>query len=119
MLKTLLLAATLLLGLLPMGEALAHAVLVESRPAPKAEVAGDTIDVLLHYNSRIDSRRSRLALKGAGASKVLDLRQGPTEADLAAAIKGLKPGAYVLHWDVLSVDGHVSRGQIPFTVRER
>ena len=119
MLKALTLAALLCLGLLLPQAAQAHAVLVESLPAPKAEVAGSRIEVNLHYNSRVDAKRSRLALKGPSGLKVLEVRQGKTEADLATEITGLPAGRYVLHWDVLSVDGHVSRGQIPFTATER
>jgi methionine-rich copper-binding protein CopC len=26
------------------------------------------------------------------------------------------PGAYVLRWQVLAVDGHITRGDVPFTV---
>ena len=29
---------------------------------------------------------------------------------------GLKPGAYKLQWQVLASDGHMSKGEIPFTV---
>jgi methionine-rich copper-binding protein CopC len=119
MLKALTLAALLALGLLLPQAAQAHAVLVESSPAPKSEVAGSRIEVNLHYNSRVDAKRSRLALKGPAGLKVLEVRQGKTEADLAAEITALPAGRYVLHWDVLSVDGHVSRGQIPFTATER
>jgi methionine-rich copper-binding protein CopC len=28
----------------------------------------------------------------------------------------LAPGAYTLHWQVLAVDGHITRGNVPFTV---
>ncbi|TAI60323.1 copper resistance protein CopC, partial [Bradyrhizobium sp. Leo170] len=36
---------------------------------------------------------------------------------LDAEAKGLSPGAWRLRWQVLSVDGHITRGDIPFTVR--
>ena len=119
MFKALLLAVTLSLGLLLPDAAAAHAVLVESLPAPKSEVAGARIDFNLHYNSRVDAKRSRLSLKGpAGTARTLEASQGKTEADLAATVTALPPGRYVLHWDVLSVDGHVSRGDLPFTATE-
>ena len=118
MFKILTLAALLSLGLLLPQAAQAHAVLLDSRPAPKSEVSGAKIEISLHYNSRVDAKRSRLALKGPAGLKVLDVRQGQTEADLAADISALPAGRYVLHWDVLSVDGHVSRGQVPFTATE-
>jgi copper resistance protein C len=119
MFKAIIFAAVLSLGLLRPDLAAAHAVLVDSQPAPKAEISGSQVAIALHYNSRVDAKRSRLALKGPAGLKVLDIRQGKTEADLVADIAALAPGRYVLHWDVLSVDGHVSRGQVPFTVTER
>jgi hypothetical protein len=30
----------------------------------------------------------------------------------------LTPGRYVVHWQVLAVDGHITRGEVPFTVTE-
>jgi methionine-rich copper-binding protein CopC len=29
----------------------------------------------------------------------------------------LSPGKYAIHWQVLAVDGHITRGQIPFEVK--
>jgi len=29
----------------------------------------------------------------------------------------LKPGSYTLRWQALAPDGHITRGEIPFTVR--
>ncbi len=119
MIRILLLSAALAMGLLLPKIAQAHAVLVESFPTVKARIPGDTVEFNLHYNSRIDAKRSRLKLKGPGGATPLDVRQGRTEADIAATAVALKSGAYILHWDVLSVDGHVSRGEVPFTVVER
>jgi len=28
----------------------------------------------------------------------------------------LAPGAHVLRWQVLAIDGHITRGDVPFTV---
>jgi len=39
------------------------------------------------------------------------------EADhLVGEADALAPGDYVLHWQVLAVDGHITRGDIPFSV---
>jgi copper resistance protein C len=114
MIKSVLLPPMVALGLLAASQACAHAVLVESSPPAEAEVVGAKVEFHLRYNSRIDAKRSRLALKGPGGSKTLPPRQGDTEAELIARAEGLAPGRYILFWDVLSVDGHVSRGQVPF-----
>jgi hypothetical protein len=40
-----------------------------------------------------------------------------TSADtLNAKASGLKPGAYRIRWQVLAPDGHITRGEVPFTV---
>jgi methionine-rich copper-binding protein CopC len=36
---------------------------------------------------------------------------------LKSEIHGLKHGPYTLQWQVLAVDGHISRGEIPFKVQ--
>ena len=38
-------------------------------------------------------------------------------ADVLAASATLTPGAYVMRWQVLAVDGHITRGDVPFTVQ--
>jgi methionine-rich copper-binding protein CopC len=35
---------------------------------------------------------------------------------LTASVSGLKPGDYVIRWQVLASDGHISRGEVPFKV---
>ncbi|KIL98129.1 Copper resistance protein CopC [Paramagnetospirillum magnetotacticum MS-1] len=114
MIKSVLLPLMVAFGLLAASEARAHAVLLESTPPAEAEVVGDKVEFHLKYNSRIDARRSRLSLKGPGGDRTIAPRQGGNEAELVARVEGLAPGRYTLFWDVLSVDGHVSRGQVPF-----
>jgi methionine-rich copper-binding protein CopC len=36
--------------------------------------------------------------------------------DMLASRVDLTPGAYVLRWQVLAIDGHITRGDVPFTV---
>jgi methionine-rich copper-binding protein CopC len=35
---------------------------------------------------------------------------------LSAKLTGLVKGAYVLRWQVLATDGHITRGKVPFRV---
>jgi methionine-rich copper-binding protein CopC len=96
---------------------LAHAIIVESAPAVNATVAGPELDVTLRFNSRIDRARSSLTLsqKASDKPKTLEL-VGDSPDRLMAHASGLAPGAYSLRWQVLSVDGHITRGDIPFKV---
>ncbi len=114
MIKSVLFPLMMAVGLLAAADARAHAVLVDSTPPAEAEVVGNKVEFHLRYNSRIDAKRSRLSLKGPGGAKSLPPLQGATEAELTARAEGLAPGRYILFWDVLSLDGHVSRGQVPF-----
>jgi methionine-rich copper-binding protein CopC len=95
----------------------AHAIIVSSVPAVDAIVAGPNLAVALRFNSRIDQERSRLTLTGPdGKSVTLDLSAAATPELLTATASGLQPGAYKLRWQVLAVDGHITRGEIPFRV---
>jgi methionine-rich copper-binding protein CopC len=97
--------------------AAAHAVLLESTPAVNSTVAGPDIAINLRFNVRIDVGRSRLTLVPPSGS-VLPLEIGKqTSVDtLSAGAKGLPAGEYRLRWQVLASDGHITRGEIPFTV---
>ena len=98
------------------GGAEAHAILIKSTPAIGASIPAGSVSVSLRYNSLIDRARSRLTLtRPDNTQSVLPIdRSGPD--DVLASSVDLKPGAYVLRWQVLAVDGHITRGDVPFTV---
>ncbi len=113
------LAALLLAGSIALGPvaARAHAIVVSSQPAANAVVPGKTVEVAVHFNSRIDPIRSRLLLVRAdGSATPLALKETPSPDTLAATAGDLAPGSYRLRWQVLAIDGHITRGDIPFTV---
>jgi len=94
----------------------AHAILVASTPAIGGHVAPGPVTMILRYNSRIDQGRSRLTLTHPDqALSVLPVAPG-SEDDTLESTAPLTRGAYVLHWQVLAVDGHITRGDVPFTV---
>jgi methionine-rich copper-binding protein CopC len=98
--------------------ALAHAHLVSSTPAADAAVQGPSVPIELRFNSRVDGGHSVLALvtrDGDGAAKlVIDKQSADNNLNAHAT---LKPGSYTLRWQALAPDGHITRGEIPFTVR--
>ena len=105
--------ASLLLG----ASALAHAVLLESSPALKSSIRGPDVPLRLRFNVRIDAARSRLALVDPdGALRTLKISRQDPPNTLSAQARGLRPGVYRLRWQVLASDGHITRGEIPFTV---
>jgi copper resistance protein C len=97
--------------------AAAHAVLLESTPSLKGAAPGPDVPVKLRFNVRIDALRSRLTLiHPDGSVQALEIsKQSPADT-LSAEATGLAAGAYRLRWQVLASDGHITRGEIPFTV---
>ena len=98
--------------------ALAHAVLVSSTPQKNSEVAGPDIQISLKYNSRVDGARSALSLlRPNGVIEKLGGLSQPLPDTVSATSHGLPKGSYVLRWQVLSSDGHITRGEVPFQIR--
>ncbi len=97
--------------------ALAHAVLLSSMPTMHARVHGPVVAIDLKFNSRVDGSRSRLVLVLAnGSAKALVLMKQPSPEELAARA-AVTPGAYTVRWQAVAADGHITRGEIPFTVQ--
>ncbi len=106
----------LILGALPR-TAWAHAVLMESSPKVSSTVKGPDVPITLRFNVRVDGSRSRLHLVDpAGSVHSLPITKQPSPDVLEALATGLKPGAYRLQWQVLASDGHISSGEVAFTV---
>jgi len=100
------------------GLACAHAIVLDATPPVNATVPAGPLAIRLDFNSRIDAKRSRLALRGPdGSDHVLTIDLTSPEATLTSRTDVAEPGAWTVRWQVLSVDGHITRGEIPFTVR--
>jgi methionine-rich copper-binding protein CopC len=98
--------------------ALAHAVLVSSTPQKNAAVSGPDITINLKYNSRVDGARSTISLlKPDGTVERIGTPTQPAPDVLSATGHGLAKGTYVLRWQVLATDGHITRGEVPFQVQ--
>jgi len=105
----------LLALLLTPGVAGAHAILLDSQPAARGVAAPGPARIMLRFNSRVDHGRSRLALRTGGRERVLPMAPAGAD-DVLEAQADLAPGEYVLRWQVLAVDGHITRGDVPFHV---
>jgi methionine-rich copper-binding protein CopC len=98
--------------------ALAHSILVSSQPEVNSTVSGPEVSVLLKYSSRVDLAHSTLTLLDPdGKVEKVAIDGEPEPGSLTAKLKGLAKGAYVLRWQVLATDGHITRGKVPFQVK--
>jgi methionine-rich copper-binding protein CopC len=114
--RRLVLAVPLAAAILSPLPAAAHAILLASTPAIGGTAQPGPAVLEFRFNSRIDRARSVLRLTRPDGSRTeLPIAAGPGP-DILRAAADLVPGAYTLRWQVLAVDGHITRGDVPFTV---
>jgi copper resistance protein C len=95
-----------------------HAILKSSSPAANATVTGPEVPIILKFNVRVDAARSKVQLLHPDNSVTdLTLDKESSPDTLGSNVKGLVPGAYTIRWQVLAPDGHITRGEVPFTVK--
>ncbi len=95
----------------------AHSSLLESTPQDGGTVGAGDVAIELRFDSRLDLRFSRVIVIGPdGSQSALRLQTGDRPGVLKATGTRLGEGRYLLHWRVLSVDGHAEQGQIKFDV---
>jgi methionine-rich copper-binding protein CopC len=90
---------------------------MDSTPVPHAVIHGQQLALRLRFNSRVDGPHSRLYLENAGVKRLIKIAAQPSPDTLIGNVGSLIPGAAVLRWQVLAVDGHISRGELPFEVK--
>src|SRR5260370_7159968 len=75
--------------------AAAHAVLMESNPPLKGAVSGPNVPIMLRFNVRIDTLRSRLTLMHPdGSAQALEINKQTPADTLSAAAPRFAPGAF-------------------------
>jgi copper resistance protein C len=101
------------------GIAGAHAIVVAAQPAMNAIVMPGELEIRLDFNSRIDQKRSRLSLQRSDGSEIaVALEPGVPSGVLAGRAQVAEEGRWTLRWQVLSLDGHITRGEVSFSVRD-
>ena len=95
----------------------AHAIILSSEPPAGGVVHGRDVSIRLHFNSRIDRQRSKLlVIPTDGTQTQVPIDGDSTDDTLIGKAHGMAPGQYRLRWQVLSTDGHITRGDIFFSV---
>ncbi|MGH7768093.1 MAG: copper resistance CopC family protein [Candidatus Binatia bacterium] len=107
--------------LAPPSAALAHAYLVKSIPAQRAVLYRAPAKIQLWFNERLEARYSSLTVTGPEGNTVALVKMAVGRDDpklIAADIRPLAAGRYVVKYRVLSVDGHVVHDEFYFTVKQ-
>ncbi len=104
--------------LVAMTVAEAHAHLRSAVPANGSIVATPPSRVVLRFSEAARLTAASIARNDAAPEK---LRPLPDRAatELALPLPTLAPGRYVVSWRALSADGHITAGDIQFTIRPR
>ena len=82
-------------------------------------VPAGELEIRLDFNSRIDHKRSRLSLQRPDGTEVaVAPKAGSAAETLAGRAQVAADGRWTLRWQVLSLDGHITRGEVSFSVRD-
>ncbi len=110
---------TLLSGLALAAPAWAHAHLVKADPPVGGSTAA-TDTLRLVFSEKIEIKFSKVDLTGADGKPVGPAKTALDPKDDKAVVvtlpARLAPGAYTVHWHVVSVDTHRTEGTYSFTV---
>jgi len=99
-----------------------EAFLLKSTPAADEVLQGPDLWISLQFSVRVYPRRSKLALVSPEEHEipvqiVTPISDTSDPLVLGGYVTDLQPGAYRLRWQVLSDDGDLSQGEIPFKVK--
>ena len=103
------------------GAAWGHAIILESEPAAGAKLAEPPARIYLRFNSKLEKRLSSVTLASADGRPVSlpAVAAGSESPDrIVLPLGKLRPGAYVVRYKVLAVDGHITEGALRFAVLE-
>ncbi|HWZ63859.1 MAG TPA: copper resistance CopC family protein [Steroidobacteraceae bacterium] len=108
---------TLLVLLLGIGVAAAHAHLKQSVPGDGSVLRVSPPQLTLTFSESARLTALWIEPEGGARQKVAPL-PASRAAEVTVALPPLKPGKYVIAWRVLGDDGHVVPGQLHFTLQE-
>jgi copper resistance protein C len=101
--------------------ALAHALVLESRPPQGAQLTAAPREVYLRFNSKLEKRLSHVTIateKGQPVPLPIATDDGEKPDRLVLPLAHLGPGAYVVRYKFLAFDGHITEGILRFSVLE-
>ena len=94
-----------------------HAYPTVSSPADGASLKEPPREVRIQFTEGLELAFSRITVKGPNGEVVSQGKMRQLAQDiLAVDLKTLSPGNYMVEWQVLSVDTHITEGVLRFTV---
>ena len=101
------------------GDAHSHAIIVAAEPGMNSTVPQGKLEIRLAFNSLIDPKRSSLRLQRPdGTESDVSLTPDCPPGVLAGRAQTSAEGRWKLRWQVLSLDGHITRGDVSFSVHD-
>jgi len=95
----------------------AHAYPAISLPADGATLKEPPREVRIQFTEGLELAFSQIVVKGPNAEIVSQGKLRKLAEDTAAIdLNPLRPGNYVVEWQALSVDTHITEGVLRFTV---
>ena len=96
----------------------AHAYPTNVSPADGSTVTQPPREIRIQFTEGVELEFSRVDVKSASGERVTQGKLRKVAADtLAIDVKPLSSGAYVIEWQVLSVDTHITEGVLRFIVK--
>ena len=97
----------------------AHAYLVKSIPAKRAVLQHSPAKIELWFSERLEPKYSSFVLRDA-KGKLVETEKAEVGPDdpkrLSVRLSPLVQGRYLVKYRVLSVDGHIVEGEVPFSI---
>src|SRR3954462_5242229 len=117
--KSITAASALAVALIAPALARAHAYPIIALPADGAVLREAPREVRMQFTEAIEMEFSQIVVKNALGETVSGKLRRLAQDTVAVELKPLRPGAYTVEWQVLSVDTHVTEGVLRFSVAAR
>jgi methionine-rich copper-binding protein CopC len=111
-----LLAAAVLLALALPAAASAHATLIRSDPPASTSLARSPLAVTLDFDDTVLVGPGVAAVRNGGGSVLAGSARASGRVETIPLRPNLQNGVYTVRWSVISDDGHLIQGVVPFRV---
>jgi copper resistance protein C len=114
--RTIIVIVSLLFVVLGNNAARAHAFLDHATPLVGSTVPTAPRELSLSFTQNLEAAFSSVEVTDSGGARVDQGKPQISGSTMRIGLKTLAPGAYHVHWHVLSVDTHKTEGSFTFHV---